>query len=168
MSDNFNFEEIKKDLMEHINQNKIEVSLFKKAVGDYKKVGFELEKILEYAAKNAKGKDKRELEKLHNDVSLQNVSELCDRLKAYGEGLRGSAVYERFYDKKKKMPRGLTFRLLELTRMGKRDEVFYIILREFANAQQEINQHLVKAFNPRYSIESFKTLVYSFLSGLLG
>jgi len=29
MSDNFNFEEIKKDLMEHINQNKIEVSLFK-------------------------------------------------------------------------------------------------------------------------------------------
>ncbi len=168
MSDNFNFEEIKKDLMEHINQNKIEASLFRKAVDDYKKIGFELEKILEYGIKNAKGKDKRELEKLHNDISLQNVSELCDRLRNYGEGLRGSAVYERFYDKEKKMPKGLTFRLLELTRMGKRDEVFYIILREFANAQQEINQNLVKAFNPRYSIESFKTLIYSFLSGLLG
>ena len=153
--------------MEHINQNKIEVSLFKKAVGDYKKLGLSWKKYWNMRQK-CKGKNKRELEKLHNDVSLQNVSELCDRLKAYGEGLRGSAVYERFYDKKKKMPRGLTFRLLELTRMGKRDEVFYIILREFANAQQEINQHLVKAFNPRYSIESFKTLVYSFLSGLLG
>ncbi len=168
MSENFNFEEIKKDLMEHINQNEIESPLFKKAVDDYKKIGFELEKILEYAAKNAKGENKSRLERLHNDISLQNISELCDRLRAYGGGLRGSAVYERFYDKEKKMPRGLTFRLLELTRMGKRDEVFYIILREFANAQQEINQNLVKAFNPKYSIESFKTLIYSFLSGLLG
>ena len=168
MSDNFNFEEIKKDLMEYINQNEIESSLFKKAVDDYKKIGFELEKILEYAAKNAKGENKSRLERLHDDISLQNISELCDELRAHGEELRGSAVYKRFYNKDKKMPRGLTFRLLELTRMGKRDEVFYIILREFANAQQEINQHLVKAFNPRYSIESFKTLVYSFLSGLLG
>ncbi|HOQ50816.1 MAG TPA: hypothetical protein PK233_03175 [Candidatus Atribacteria bacterium] len=170
MSDNFNFEEIKKDLMEHINQNEIESPLFKKAVDDYKKIGFELEKILEYAAKNAKGENKSRLERLNNDISLQNISELCDKLRAHGWELRksASAVYERFYDKEKKMPRGLTFRLLELTRMGKRDEVFYIILREFANAQQEINQNLVKAFNPRYSIESFKTLIYSFLSGLLG
>ena len=142
-------------------KSKQDYALFKKVVGDTK--WFELE-ILNI--KKCKSKDKVS-SKLHNDVSSR-MSELCDRLKAYGEGLRGSAVYERFYDKKKKMPRGLTFRLLELTRMGKRDEVFYIILREFANAQQEINQHLVKAFNPRYSIESFKTLVYSFLSGLLG
>jgi len=168
MSDNFNFEEIKRDLMEYINQNEIEAPLFKKAVDDYKKIGFELEKILEYAAKNAKGENKSRLERLHDDISLQNISELCDRLRAHGGGLRKSAVYERFYDKEKRTPRGLTFRLLELARMGKRDEVFYIILREFANAQQEINQNLVRAFNPKYSIESFKTLIYSFLSGLLG
>ena len=31
--------------MEHINQNKIEVSLFKKAVGDYKKLGLSWKNI---------------------------------------------------------------------------------------------------------------------------
>ncbi|HOP95605.1 MAG: hypothetical protein WBH76_04665 [Dictyoglomaceae bacterium] len=168
MSENFNFEEIKKNLEEQIKQNKIDFGTLKKAIESYKELGFELEKILEYAAKNAKGWNKEKILELYEDVYLQNISELCSKLRIYGEELRGSEVYERFYDKDKKTPKGMTFRVLELTRLGKRDEVFYIILRAFCTAKKEVNQDFMKAFNPKYSIESFKVLVYSFLSGLLG
>ncbi|KYO67335.1 hypothetical protein [Thermovenabulum gondwanense] len=167
MSENLNFEEIKKNLEEQIKQNKIEFDSFKKAINSYKDLGLMLEKLLEYAARNIEGDDKDKFWGLYKDISFQNVSELCDRLRKYGENLRHSKVYERFYDSDKKAPKSITFRILELIRLGKRDEVFYIILREFVNAQQEVDQSLIKAFNPRYSVESFKVLVYSFLSGLL-
>lgn len=73
-----------------------------------------------------------------------------------------------FLIKKKKVPKAITFRVLELTRLGKREEVFHIILREFVNAQEEVGKNFVKAFNPKYSVEGFKVMVYSFLSALLG
>ena len=63
-----------------------------------------------------KGKDKRELENF-NDVSPR-MSASYDRLKAYGEGLRGSAVYERFYDKKKKC-QGSDFQVARANEDGK-------------------------------------------------
>jgi len=168
MSENFNFEEKKKSLVEAIQKNQIEFTQFKKVIDSYKELGFELEKILEYAANNAKDEDKNKLWALFNEVSLQNISELCDRLRRYGDSLKNSELHGRFYDEDKKVPRAIAFRLLELTRLGKRDEVFHMILREFANAKEKVNLDLVKAFNPKYSLESFKILVYSFLSGLLG
>lgn len=168
MSENFNFEDIKKNLEEAIQKNQIEFTQFKKAIDSYKELGFELEKILEYAANNAKDEDKVKLWALFNEVSLQNISELCDRLRRYGDLLKNSEVHRRFYDEDKKVPRAIAFRVLELTRLGKRDEVFHMILREFVNAKEGVNHELVKAFNPKYSIETFKVLVYSFMSGLLG
>ncbi|WAM33740.1 hypothetical protein [Caldicellulosiruptor morganii] len=165
---NFNFDEIKESLEKAIKENQIKIDVFEKAINNYKKLGFELEKILEFAAKNAKDEDKVKLWALFYEISLQNISELCDRVKRYGESLKNSELYKRFYDEDKKVPRGIAFRILELTRLGKREEVFYVLLREFVNAQQELKHDLVNAFNPKYSIENFKILVYSFMSGLLG
>ncbi|ABP65960.1 hypothetical protein Csac_0314 [Caldicellulosiruptor saccharolyticus DSM 8903] len=168
MNEKFNFDEIKKTLEEAILQNQIEFKTFAQAVSSYKKLGFELEKILEWAVNNAKGEDKIKLWGLYKEFSLQNISELCEWLRWYGESLRNSKVYERFFDKEKKVPKAITFRVLELTRLGKREEVFHIILREFVNAQEEVGKNFVKAFNPKYSVEGFKVMVYSFLSALLG
>ncbi|ADQ47255.1 hypothetical protein Calkro_2444 [Caldicellulosiruptor kronotskyensis 2002] len=168
MNERFNFDELKRALEESIFHNKIKFEDFAKTINSYKNLGFELEKMLEWAANNAKGEDKIKLWSLYKEFSLQNVSELCERLRWYGENLRKSKVYDRFFDKDKKVPRAITFRVLELTRLGKREEVFHIILREFVNAQEEVGKDFVKAFSPKYSVESFKVMVYSFLSGLLG
>ncbi|WPX08947.1 hypothetical protein [Anaerocellum danielii] len=168
MSESFDFDKIKKELMEKIKKNEIEFSAFQRAVEAYKELGFELEKILEYAANEAKEEDKKRLWALYKVISQKNIAELCDSLSVYGESLKNSKVYERFYDSDKKIPSGIAFRALELTRLGKREEVFHIILREFVTSQQQVDENLAKAFNPRYSIESFKTLIYSFFSGLLG
>ena len=99
---------------------------------------------------------------------MQNISNMTEKLTKYGYGLRNSEVYKRFYNIDKKSPEGIVFRLLELVRLGKRDEAFYVILREFSTAQEEIGLYLVKAFNPIYPDDIFKTFIYSFLSGLLG
>lgn len=167
MNEKFNFDEIKRELEEAILQNQIEFKNFAKAVSSYKDLGFELGRVLEWAANNAQGDERNKLWGLYKEFSLQNTGELCERLRWYGERLRSSKVFERFFDKDKKVPKAITFRVLELTRLGKREEVFHIILREFVNAQEEIDKNLVNAFNPKYSLESFKVMIYSFLSGLL-
>lgn len=168
MSESFNFDKIQEELMRRIKENAIDFSAFQKAIEAYKDLGVELEKILEYAANEAKEEDKKILWELYEIIAHKNIAELCDSLRVYGESLKNSKVYERFYDKGKRMPNSITYRALELTRLGKRDEVFHIILREFVTSQQQVGENLAKAFNPRYSIETFKTLIYSFFSGLLG
>lgn len=109
MNEKFNFDEIKKTLEEAILQNQIEFKTFAQAVSSYKKLGFELEKILEWAVNNAKGEDKIKLWGLYKEFSLQNISELCEWLRWYGESLRNSKVYERFFDKEKKSSQSNNF-----------------------------------------------------------
>ena len=169
MSDNFNFDEMMNSIREQIKNEEVKYESFKKLIDRYKELGFHIQKLLEYAVKNTK-EDNDKLNNLYEKIKEENIANLCDQLRAYGERLRfrESGVYERFYDKNKNAPAGMTFRLLELSRLGKRDEVFYIILREFATAQEEVDEKLAMAFNSKYSIESFRTLLYSFLSGLLG
>uniref|UniRef100_A0A7C3RIQ8 Uncharacterized protein n=1 Tax=Dictyoglomus thermophilum TaxID=14 RepID=A0A7C3RIQ8_DICTH len=169
MNDNFNFDEIMSNIKEQIKNGEVNCGSLKDLIEKYKELGFHIQKLLEYAIKNTK-EDKDKLNNLYEEIKEENIANLCEQLRSYGERLRfrNSGVYERFYDKDKKAPAGMTFRLLELSRLGKRDEVFYIILREFATAQEEVDEKLVMAFNPKYSVESFRALLYSFLSGLLG
>ncbi|MGC8778253.1 MAG: hypothetical protein ACP5Q4_06200, partial [Candidatus Caldatribacteriaceae bacterium] len=70
------------------------------------------------------------------------------------------------YDRDKKQPRGSAYRILELTRLGKRDEVFFSLLNVFQGT--EISPDLARAFNPVYPDDLFRVFIYSFLSGLLG
>jgi len=166
MSNNFNFDEMMNNIKKQIKNGEVNCGSLKDLIEKYKELCFHIQKLLEYAIKNAKGD--KDINNLYNEIKDDNIANLCDQLRAYGKRLRDSGVYERFYDKDKKAPAGMTFRLLELSRLGKRDEVFYIILREFATAQEEVDEKLVMAFNPKYSTDIFRTLIYSFLSGLLG
>jgi hypothetical protein len=175
MNEGFNFEETIKELKEQIKEGEIEYENFREVFKQYKELGFHLEKLLEYAIKNAKT-DVTKFRKLYDEIKVQNIANLCDELRSYGESLRlkksevedKESLYKRFYDKEKNTPVGMTFRILELSRLEKREEVFYIILREFIAVGEEVSEKLVRAFNPKYSIESFRTLLYSFFSGLLG
>ncbi|MGJ8455634.1 hypothetical protein ACSFC1_10050 [Pseudothermotoga sp. U03pept] len=153
---------------EKLKQGNVELDMLKEAVQRYEELGLELLKILDYAVKCASGDEREKLEKLYRQFARKNLSDLCETLRKRGRSLRTSSpegVYKRFFDEG---PTGLTFRLLELTRLGKREEVFHLLLREFVAAGEEMPFELVKAFDPIYSTEVFKTFVYSFLGGLLG
>jgi hypothetical protein len=124
-----------------------------------------LQDTLEYLLKGPSDK-KEKWQPFYEYLMGENAGELCEKLRRYGFSLRGTAVHERVYDKEKRQPRGLAYRILELIRLGKRDEVFFSFLNVFQGT--EIKPILARAFNPMYSDQLFKTFLYSFLSGLLG
>lgn len=159
--------EFLKELEGKIKNNQINYEDFKKVIEEYKKLSFEIQKILEYAYKNARGKDKEKLYELYQNFSLENAGKLAEKLRNIGFELKNNKdLYERFYDKKKKSPKGITYRIMELTRLGKKSEVFFTLLNEFQGAY--FPKELAHAFNPVYPDELFKTFIYSFLSGILG
>jgi len=163
----YNFDKVLTDLKEDVKQNKVMNEKFKTAIKLYYDLGFEIQKIIEYAFKYTQSDEKDNLYKLFREFSLKNSGELYERLRNIGLGLKkNKEVYERFYDNDKKRPKGISYRIMELTRLGKREEVLFTLLNEFQGAY--FPQELATAFNPIYSDELFKTFVYSFLSGILG
>ncbi len=58
------------------------------------------------------------------------------------------------------------YRLMELTRLGKREEVFYGILRVFVARGKPFPKDLARAFKPIYDHADFATLVLSYLTGV--
>lgn len=165
----FNFNEMKQKLEEQLQKNEVSYESFKEAVDAHKELSFDLQRLVEYACKVAEGQEKEKFERLYKTLASKNASDLCDMLRKEGERLKyRSELYERFYDVDKESPKSIVFRILELTRLGKRSDVFHIFLREFLNAKESMSQNLMNAFKPVYSDEMFKVFIYSFLSGLLG
>ncbi|MGB9553901.1 MAG: hypothetical protein ACPL7L_05955 [bacterium] len=122
-----------------------------------------LESLLERSAVG----EKDEWRRFWMLLAQKNSVKLCEELRKYGFSLRKKTeVYERIYDRDKKQPRGSAYRILELTRLGKRDEVFFSLLNVFQGT--EISPDLARAFNPVYPDDLFRVFIYSFLSGLLG
>jgi hypothetical protein len=132
-------------------------------INDFK---LQLQDLLEFTSKNVINNQEK-YRRLYALLTQQNANELCEKLRGYGFLLRyNQEIYEKVYDPEKKKARGLVFRILELTRLGKKEEVFYSIFNIFQG--YEISSILVRAFNPVYSEDLFKVFIYSFLSGLLG
>lgn len=110
----------------------------------------------------------KEIERIKQDLYPEQVSILAERLRQagwrFGETLSKSLSSES--EDWTKSIRGHLFRLMELTRLGKRSEVFHALLRLYYVNEEKIPKDLVNAFRPFYSDESFKVLIFSFLSGI--
>ena len=113
----------------------------------------------------------RELYSLYREVSVQNSSELIDELRSFAYYLVSENGIIKDDVKRNELTKAFDrqgYRLLELTRMGKREEVQYILLRIFFSFQIDFSQVLLKPFKYVYSDEMFKVFLFSFLSGVLG
>lgn len=154
-----------KQATKELSECTLDVADFKKIFQALSDFSLSLQDILEYSLKGPLS-GKEELRRLYTHLVRENSKDLCERLRKYGYRLRGTEVYERVYDEKKKKPRGLVYRILELTRLGKRDEVFFSLLNVFQG--NNMSPDLVRAFNPVYPDDLFRVFVYSFISGLLG
>ncbi len=151
-------------LQEKIKNNQINYEDFNEAVKEYKDLSFEIQKILEYAYKNASGKDKDELYKLYKKFSLENAGEMFEKLNKLGYALKNDNNYKNVVSALSDQ----AYRIMEKTRHAQRDEVQYMITRIFVVNKKEIPLLLSKAFDPIYPNDLFKTFIYSFLSGILG
>lgn len=125
-----------------------------KFYNDLKNSKEELQNLLEYATE----KDKN-FKILYEKLVSENASDLVDNLRSKGFVYRhklGDAF------------QNMGYRILEQARAGKKDDVYYSILRIFVANKENFPGDLVEAFKPIYSDEMFKVFIFSFLSGIIG
>lgn len=112
--------------------------------------------LLEYAVKQKP--DDKNLDQLLRKCTLASISDLMEKLKRLGYSVRKD-LGEDFQK--------MGYRLLEQVRAGKRSDVMYGISRIFISHQRNLPDSLIEAFKPYYDIETFKCLMYSFLSAAI-
>jgi len=117
----------------------------------------EFQELLQWAEENSHGKeDEKKFKELYRQVAGWNASELMEKLKQKGFAFKKDSDLKRSFERQ-------GYRILELVRSGKRDEVFHSILRIFVSAKEEFPSQLVEAFKPVYTEELFKVFLFSFL-----
>jgi predicted nuclease with TOPRIM domain len=114
-------------------------------------------KTLEFASRITKDE---KIDKLYRKWAQKNISDLIDKLRDEGGKVAREKGLKEDFDK-------VIFRLMELTRLGKRSEVFYGIYRIFVARNKRIPEVLCEPFKPIYSDEIFKVMIFSFLSGIM-
>jgi hypothetical protein len=135
---------------------------FQKFHSDLRKIQWEFQGLLQWAVEDRRGKEnEKEFWGLYRQVAGWNASELMESLKGRGFALKKDRDLKDAFDRQ-------GYRILELVRSGKRDEVFHAILRIFVSAKKDFPSQLVEAFKPVYCEELFKVFLFSFLSGILG
>ncbi len=151
-------------LQEKIKNNQISYDEFENAIKIYQDLSSDIQKILEYAYKNARSSDKEKLYKLYKKFSLENAGEMFEKLNKLGYALKKDNDYEKVVSALSDQ----AFRIMEKTRHAQREEVQYMITRIFVVNKKQIPELLSMAFSPNYPDDLFKTFIYSFLSGILG
>jgi len=135
---------------------------FKSVYYDLRKNIKEFQELLQWAAEDCRGKEKeKEFQGLYRQVAGWNAAELMDSIKRTGFAFKNNRDIKDAFDRQ-------GYRIIELIRSGKRDEVFHAILRIFVSTKKEFPSQLVEAFKPVYTDELFKVFLFSFLSGILG
>lgn len=170
VSQQLSLEEKLERLEEELRNGKASAEDFRKALNSFDKARWKLQQLLEWATDQKK--DDKELKRFYGRLAGENASSLIDRLRSMGHGLVHAFNEDNEEEKKrkeslKKAFDNVGYRLLEQTRAGKRQDVFYGLLRIFISMKREVPPMLVEAFKPIYSDELFKVFLFSFLSGVL-
>jgi CRISPR-associated protein Cst1 len=88
----------------------------------------------------------------------ERINILIWKLKEAGKNIKGNLA---------KSINDMGFRILEQTRLGNKDNVYYMLLRCFKASEEKFPDELVDAFKPENE-KYFKTLIFSFLAPILG
>ncbi len=146
-----------KPLEEQFHSGELNYEDFENFFFELKNTRKKLQNLLEYASDIKK--DEKKFKDLHRRLAGANATDLIENLKRKGYAYK-KELGEAFEN--------MGYRLLEQTRAGKRDDVYYGLLRIFVSYKKKFPDELVEAFKPIYSEEMFKVFIFSFLSGIIG
>jgi len=145
-------------LKEKLRKGEVDLTAFKQAYQHYTQSRENLRELLEWATEQRKGD--KELLDLYSRLAGDGASDLMEQLKRIGFGIRKNPDLRKAFENQ-------GYRLLEQTRLGNLDAVYYGLLRIFVN-RRDFPAELVQAFKPIYSPQISKIFIFSFLSGVLG
>ena len=143
------------ELEQKVVNNTIVPEDFKTALYQLKEAKLKIQGLLELLKEND-----GEMNKLYRQVANENYADLIDDLNSLGYRYRKQN--KNLKDAFEKMG----YRIMEQTRSGRREDVFYSILRIFMSLNTPFDRKLLSAFK-QSSDEMFKVLIFSFLSGII-
>jgi len=160
---NIQSQEWLKPLEEQFQNSELKYEDFEKCFYELKNAQNQLQNMLEHASEIKR--DEKRFKELYRRLAGKNASELIEKLAR----LRFALKKDKEKDKDlEKAFEGSGYRLLEQTRAGRKDDVYYGILRIFVANNRKFPDDLIEVFKPIYSEEMFKVFIFSFLSGIIG
>lgn len=110
---------------------------------------------------NTKTDEMKKVNKLLEDLRRSEPDFLIERLRRAG--------YRSAQDNKslKEAINKEALRILEQVRLGKRDVVIGMLMRNFTIRNVKIPSELVEALKPKYDTNLFRAFIYAFLSGFI-
>ncbi len=146
-------------LEKQVQDGKADLKTFDSFYRTLKASNQKFQQLIEFAYEEKKSD--KDWQRFYRTVTGENLSNLMERLRGRGYYYSKQKVIREIFEKQ-------GYRLLEQTRAGKRDDVYYGLLRIFISLQMEFPQVLMEPFKPIHSDNMFKVLLFSFLSGVLG
>ena len=143
------------DLEQKVANNTIVPEDIKTALYQLKGAKLKVQSLLELLQPND-----GEMNKIYRQVANENYADLIDDLNSLGYR------YRKQNDSIKDAFEKMGYRIMEQTRSGKRDDVFYSFLRIFMSVSTPFDRKLLSAFK-QSNDEMFKVLIFSFLSGII-
>lgn len=143
------------DLEQKVSNNIVTPEDFKIALYQIKDAKYKIQSLLGLLQENDSG-----YKPLYRSVANENYADLVDDLNSLGYRYKKQNANLR--DAFEKMG----YRIMEQTRAGKRDDVFYSVLRIYMSMNIPFDRKLLMAFKHPNN-EMFKVLIFSFLSGII-
>ena len=158
------FENIKSSIRNKLKEDNVPFEELKNLHNQINDLLKEYQHLLEWAYKiiDLKGQNVSQIKNLLDEIKGKNISDLISKLNKKG--------YDLIKAEKTDITKGienLIFRLLEQTRHGKREEVFYTLSRIYIAAKENFPKELLEPFKPIYSDSEFKVMIFSFLNSAL-
>ncbi len=143
------------DLEQKLTNSTVTPEDFNTALYQIKDAKYKIQDLLGFLQENDIG-----YKPLYRTVANENYADLVDDLNSLGYRYKKQNANLR--DAFEKMG----YRIMEQTRCGKRDDVFYSILRIYMSMNIPFDRKLLMAFKHPNN-EMFKVLIFSFLSGII-
>lgn len=147
--------ELVTELEQKVEDNSITPDDLKKALYQIREAKYRIQELLDLLQDS-----NEDMKKLYRSIANENYADLIDGLNSLGYRYRKQN--KDIKDAFEKMG----YRIMEQTRVGKRDDVFYSFLRIYMSVGVSFDRKLLLAFK-HPNDEMFKVLIFSFLSGII-
>lgn len=143
------------EVEQKVVNNSIVPEDFKTALYQLKEAKLKIQGLLELLQAND-----AEMNKIYRQIANENYVDLIDDLNSLGYRYRKQN--KNLKDAFEKMG----YRIMEQTRSGRREDVFYSFLRIYISVNTPFDRKLLSAFK-QSDDGMFKVLIFSFLSGII-
>ncbi len=153
-------EQIVKELRDKASQGKLSLKELEDTVGEVERLFEETVRFLDQYVRMAKPDERESVEKLLRRIAPRSHHVLFEHVRRLAWSLRNDRDLRESLEKQ-------GYRIINLARAGRRDEVAYLLTRIFLASGKALPDSLIRVFSPSVPDEVFRACIYAFV-GVMG